>query len=486
MRPCTALPHPLQSCSALLCFTLFSPTWPIQPSSNLLNGMRYPPRLTKLHCSHPPRHTSRRATRKFVGRVSELNVLRGIASVLKGGEGRAESLDDEKGIPPTMILGAQGIGKSALLDEFAMVAREHDDLLVLRGHCRATEWSTSFFPFRSVFADLFKINYSGSIAAKTKALLAAIEENGFFRTIPHRPLLKAVLAVDLVDTYATKKMTGTTKSSNTVTVLKRFLQAQSFLGAIVVLLDDVQWIDLDSIALLNELADVQNVTIVCANRQERKEASDASSSGVVLPKARQMHLKPLELAETKDFLLQHYDVKDVQEHVLEFSHNRSTGNPATLITLTASLIRNEIFTIDDNRRLVLNPKKLRDPSQLDKLETPDSVRELIRMRVAKLESSKLEILFMAATIGRIFSFATLEDALRDRGTQIAGMAERLQELNKIGLIKVEQGLVRIVMDRRNLTFRFASVAIMDTAYEMQGIGGRQSNHSALARVLQAK
>ena len=62
--------------------------------------------------------------------------------------------------------------------------------------------------------------------SNTDALQKSIEGNTFFRTIPHRALLKAVLPVKLNETNVTLKMAGVTRAKATLACLNRFLVAQ--------------------------------------------------------------------------------------------------------------------------------------------------------------------------------------------------------------------------------------------------------------------
>ena len=143
----------------------------------------------------------------FVGREVELRMLEEIIVALK-------SAEEKDRVQHVSIVGGAGIGKSSFLDEINVIC-VREEVQVFRGHCRANEDQTSYFAFREVFSTLFGINNSGSINDKTEALKSRIKGNGFWRTIPHVALLKSVLAVDLVETRATKKMFGQTKAEAT-------------------------------------------------------------------------------------------------------------------------------------------------------------------------------------------------------------------------------------------------------------------------------
>ena len=99
----------------------------------------------------------------FIGRAMELATF---ADILKNGLCDDDG-DDEDGRqvePPLVVIGASGLGKTMLLDEFARRAPTLSDaVVVLKGGGRAGERHTSFFCFRSVFEQLLRVPQSGSI-----------------------------------------------------------------------------------------------------------------------------------------------------------------------------------------------------------------------------------------------------------------------------------------------------------------------------------
>ena len=101
----------------------------------------------------------------FVGRRGEIGAFR---MLLKRMEHPEEEEYNEDHLAASLAVGAiaisgpSGIGKTALLDEFALVAHETEaEMTVLRGSCRAGEKQTSWFPFREVFGPMFKMRRTG-------------------------------------------------------------------------------------------------------------------------------------------------------------------------------------------------------------------------------------------------------------------------------------------------------------------------------------
>ena len=354
----------------------------------------------------------------------------------------------------------------------------------MRASCRSREWQTPFFPFRQIFTTLLGVPRSGSIAEKTRQLLDNLERNSFYRTIPHRALLKAVLAVDLIDTQATKRMMGKTKADATVACLVNYLTARSFTKSILLVFDDVQWMDSDSFSLLEKLLDVSGIAIVVSSRKGRQGDRPFMD---FMARTKKITLQPFVEKETKVFIMRNLSLDGMDPHILSFVQRRTDGVPATLALLLHSLIESSIFVVDGDHVLGLNPNKVADPSQLERLETPDSVLGLIRTNIAKLDPRSLDILFVAATIGRYVPLQLLRDTMKSRVTDSfqSGLSSGvMKSLIDGGILEIENDGKDRTQNGRSAVISFCSGTTQKCVYEMQSEEGRSANHLATAHALQ--
>ncbi len=414
----------------------------------------------------------------FTGRKEELKAFKAMAKTLIDSNGKHA----KSAYALLAIVGPSGIGKTALLDEMGCHV-DRDEIVVLRGSCTVGERQTAYFPFREVFSVLFGTRRSGSIKDRTKALLSCIEDDGFFRTIPHRSLLKAVLAVNISETQATCKMKGRTRAEATVKCLVRFLAARSFTKKILILIDDIQWMDADSFALLESILEVSGIGVVVTSRSD--SSPEESHFRKFISASKKIELQPFNMKETEEFFIERFELDAIDPHVLSFCHLRAGGVPATLECLLSTLMENHIFSISEDRVLELNDKKVRDPSQLEKLETPDSVRELIRSQMAKLNPSCLDLLFLASTIGFYFSLGLLEEAYKQRPTVSGTTLPRkvLKTLVNARVLLLDHDESHV--DQKAITFHFSSSETQRAVYGMQSDAGRQINHLCVAQALEA-
>ena len=426
----------------------------------------------------------------FTGRKVEMEEFRKLLKHLELGAGGNTSAQltakssSSANSGHMFIHGPPGIGKSTLLDEFVVSCPE--DMLVLRSEAREGERRTSYFAFRSIFQQLFHVPRSGSMEKKTKQLISTIENNSFWRTIPHRPLLKAVLAVRLVDTNATQKMVRKAKTESTHKCLTRFLAAASFSKPILVIIDDIQWLDPDSFALLDLLLKYERIAIVTTSREESAALTYESD---YISVARKLRLSSFNLFETERFLQLQFAVEDVDQNILKFCYERSNGVPFVIKCIVEVLMEAHLF-VRKEERLGLNKARVQDPSQLEKLETPDTVRDLIRSRISKLNKNALFMVFLAATIGTHFRLGVLLDACKRAAASKTGVnsskstTSTLKTLVRSELLSVARdGSEGSAFDEK-VSLRFNSIATQQVIYDMQSSQSRLGNHLAVANALE--
>lgn len=186
-----------------------------------------------------PRERPRAAARArslFVGRGTELRLL-----------GRALERAKAGGSVAVLLRGPSGIGKSTLIGHFM----EHrSEALVLEGRCLERE-SVPYKAFDRVF-DLVTRRLRGASFSDRMALVPRAEMRLLVRAFP---VLEEVVAGDDREPYGGETHDAHEQRSllfEEATRLFARLAAQA-LAALVVVLDDLQWADADSLTLLEHL-----------------------------------------------------------------------------------------------------------------------------------------------------------------------------------------------------------------------------------------
>jgi predicted ATPase len=300
--------------------------------------------------------------RDLVGRHRELAVL-------------TEHLDEALVGHGSLVLvaGEPGIGKTALADQISSTARDRG-VLALWGRCVAAQASPPFGPWIQVIRALLDSTTEPSVheaVADSAPLLA--------RLVPE---LGRDLDVDV------GQWGGDESPVPLIDEIGRTLAQASAAQPIVVVVDDLQWSDLSSLAALEAvgLASVDAALLVLATYRDTEpptSVTDAVAELERLRRARRVTLAGLEEHEVRECLT-NLTGTTVSDAVARDISRRTGGNP---------------FFVTELSRLGEGADRF-----------PEGMRAFMRSRLSLLPAATREILEVAAVFGRSFRVDWLADA----------------------------------------------------------------------------
>ena len=256
----------------------------------------------------------------------------------------------------------------------------------------------------------------------------------------------------------------------------RLLAAISAEVPLVVVLDDLHWMDATSIQLLRHLvtsATPMGVLVVGTFRD-----SDLSRAHPLTHALADLRRAPgverLDLAGLGDTeiteLLAAAAGHDVAGEGVAFAHalrRETDGNPFFLVEVIRHLAETGAFVRDAAGRWVLS-------TDLDDLSLPTSVREVVAHRVARLGEETEQVLSLAAVIGREFDVDIL---VRLTGTDEDRVLDVLEGAIGAGLV----GETTQVAGR----YQFVHALVQHTLYQELGATRRQRLHQRVAEALES-
>jgi serine/threonine protein kinase/tetratricopeptide (TPR) repeat protein len=201
-----------------------------------------------------------RTQEEFVGRDTELNLLRERFAALSSGNRQMVLLE-----------GQSGIGKTFLVSHFlSNLKRERPDAVILRGRCRESE----SVPYKALDA----------IADELVRYLKSISQPVAMALLPRHPeLLKRLFPVfgelDILATFPDRPISDSEQQlirRRAFEALCELLGRMTDRGPVVIAIDDLQWGDLDSIAFLAELvlpANAPALMLLLSFRTEEAESN---------------------------------------------------------------------------------------------------------------------------------------------------------------------------------------------------------------------
>ncbi len=381
----------------------------------------------------------------LIGRSSELAMLE--AALEQSRAGNAQAL---------ALVGDAGIGKSRLAFEFAARCRR-DELTLCESHCPAHGGTLPLFAIAELLRSYFGIGEADAAAAardKVTRRLAALAP-------AFAPMLPCVLrTLSLEESARARALPEAEEQQRLAEFLRRWVQAASAATPLVLLLDDLHWIDPRSHALLDDLVEAMGWTrtLLVANYRPEYRADWLRGSY-----CRALALGPLGPDERR--MLRH-DLLGDDPSLDGFARQidaRAAGNPL--------FIEEIVRAASGAGRLEGEPGAYRLARADDAGELPATVQAVLAGRIDRLHEREKQLLQDAAVIGSPFDPALLE---RVSGIAAPESAESLARLALLGFV-----------ESADAGYAFRHPLVQEVAYQAQLESRRATLHAEVARALES-
>lgn len=383
----------------------------------------------------------------LVGREAEL-------SLLSAALGRAP-----EGLQLVDMEGEPGLGKTRLVFEFTQLARARG-AMVMTGHCTADGKTVPFLPFLEVVRDAFQLRSDDEPDEIARKLEAGLRNSDLYSP-QNLGLMQNLLGLKTAE-GALAGLDGVLIGLRTRDLLPQLLAAQIRRQLVVLLIEDMHWIDSMSEDLLTGLArdrELSNLLILTTHRPEYTLAY-RDAPGLV-----SVALRPLETNEVATLIRSRLGVDDLPGDLTAQVADRAGGNP---------LFGEEILSLMlQQGALQVEGRAVRFDHTPGRSELPVSVQTLLTARTDSLQADERALLQVAAVIGQRFDPGLLASAMP--GTvDIGATLQRLTDLNLVAR-EVESS-----------TFAFRHVLLRDTVYDALLADRRQALHQAVAETLERR
>lgn len=385
----------------------------------------------------------------FVGRPRELATLRSLQPRARA-EGRRVAL----------IGGEPGSGKSRLVREFVREAAK-DDSTVLYGACDAVV-RTSYQPFVEALSALVRDTDPDQLREDMGSGGGELT-----RLLPDLASVAGPLPAPLSGDQDTER-------HRLHLAVAELLRNTSMRRPVLLVIEDGHWADTASLLLLRHLArdaaDARMLVVATFRDTEADVPAELSdtladlrrSEGVV-----RLRLGGLEPAEVAEFLARSVG-GEVDGELLALAGNLTdltSGNPFLITELWRMLLETGAVETGDGGIRMTQP--------LASIGTPESVREVVGQRVARLAPETVGVLQTAAVVGPEFSYDILR---RAEAPDDAVRTTALHEAVRSGMIEELAG--------RSLSFRFSHELVRRTLYDQLGAVRRAELHLRVGRALE--
>ena len=334
------------------------------------------------------------------------------------------------------ILGAAGVGKSRLVEEF--VTRLEDRAALLRGRCLPYGDGITYFPVLEIVkeaAGLADFDAPEVVEAKVCDVLEDDEQ-------------QEVVCLRLSQLLGVQE---TASPEETHWAIRRFLEAQARKGPLVVVFDDIHWGEPALLDLIEHVADWSKevpLFLLCMARPDLLDVRPTWGGGKM--NVTTVSLEPLSKEDCGRLIASLLGAADLPAVVAERITDAAEGNPLFVEEMLEMLI--------DDGRLEGSNGSWVSVGEMAEVAVPPSISSLLEARLDRLDPDERAVIERASVVGKVFYGGAIQ-ALFGKNPP-----PNLREL-VMGLVRRE--LVRA--ERSTLPgqemYRFRHLLIRDAAYE---------------------
>jgi class 3 adenylate cyclase/tetratricopeptide (TPR) repeat protein len=393
-----------------------------------------------------------RGLTKFVGREREMEALKHAAEQARSGHGQIVA-----------AMAEAGTGKSRLFFEFK--AKNQSGWMVLETFSVSHGKASAYFPVIDLLHSYFKIAGEDDPRARRAKITGNVLtlDRSLEDTLSYLSTLLGI--VEGEDPLA--QMDGQLKKRRTLEAIKRILLRESLNQPLMVIFEDLHWIDEATQQLLNLLADSLGTAKLLLLVNYRPEYSHHWGSRTYYT---QLRLDPLGKESADEMLTallgDGVAVAPLKRLIIE----KTDGNPFFMEETVQVLL--------DEGALVRDGTAVRLTRPLGELKIPPTVQGILAARIDRLPADAKELLQTLAVIGREFPLSLIRTVVSKSDDELNELLNDLQlgefiyEQPAVGdteyvfkhALTQEVGYNSVLMERRQQLHERTGAAI-ETLYE---------------------
>lgn len=402
--------------------------------------------ISRSRLSTPMAIAAERGLTPLVGRDQELAQLSACFERLNGGLAQVVA-----------VVGPAGSGKSRLLYEFKQ-GLAAEEVVFFEGRCSSLSQVAPYALWINMLRQYFDLTPGeSSECACDKIAQKALESDDTAKELyPYLCRLLALPAEHLPD-VPLEEVKG-----KTFEAVAQLVVSASKRASVIMLLEDLQWIDEPSSEMLDvAVAGLQGrIMLVVSHRPDYRPAWRTHAAFT------QLNLRALSDADTTEIIGALAGGRlpaELERRILV----KAEGNPFVAEEITRALIEEGVLLRGDGHVRLTRP--------IADVRIPDTVQELIGARLDRLGPHAKRVVQVAAVLGRQFQRAQLEKLLESEGLDVASALEKLESVG--------------VIHRKNMLstdeFRFGESLTQEVAYEALLLKERRRLHGRVGSVLEA-
>lgn len=420
----------------------------------------------------------------MVGRAEEMEIVHEKIALAAAGEGQIIG-----------VVGEAGMGKSRLMAEIIKAANAAG-MTAYGGACQSYNSDLGYVVWMDVWRGLFGLDPAASAERQISQLESALQavDPDF---MPRLPLVGPVVGLHIPDSDFTTALDLTVRvellHALLLTCLRHYTSPLNSANShplsmygegdrgwgspLLIVLEDMHWIDAQSRALLEYLGRNLSrlpVLLVMAYRPPVDENIDRDFA-FMLPAMRFGHFTELRLGRFSPSEAEVLIALKLGQH---FSGTVDALSP-DFVRRIVERVEGNPFYIDELMNLLRDTNiDPRSEDALEQLALPDSLHNLILARIDRLSENEQIILKVASVIGRIFRASWIPGAY----PQIGAAPDVIQRLGRLSDLE----LTPLDRPEPELEYLFKHITTQEVAYESMAYATREHLHARVGGFIETR
>ena len=394
----------------------------------------------------------------LVGRETELERMKNVLSAVAAGEGRVLRIE-----------GDAGVGKSRLVAELVQLATIQG-FRTATGNCQSTGRGTPYLPWREVFRTLFGLLGGWPVPQQISQIEMALRWLNPDWSL-RLPLLGDLLDLDIPDTPTTAAFDARFRQQSLFALVGDVLARWAEQQPMLILVEDVHWIDEASAALTGALSlrlATTPILLVIVHRLSLTPDRPLLPTLNDLP--HHIHLSLTELSPDAVYALVTRRLGgELPASTLAFIQERAQGNPFFVEELADALRETSHLRFEAGRWVLAT-----DVNGAPRL--PDTIQGIVLSRIDRTDEASKLTLKVSSVIGRAFE-ANLTAQIHPTRLAWEVLCAQLQTLEGRDFIRLE-------LPEPQLSYVFKHNVTQEVAYETLLFSQRRRLHQTVGEALE--
>jgi len=382
----------------------------------------------------------------LVGRQEELHSLRNALNSVADGNGQALT-----------VVGSAGLGKSRLIHDF--IRSLSPEWMVLEAACVPQRTSSSYYPISNLIRTIFGIGIDDTPQDVMKRVREEIDLLDPTLSV-FLPAMFSLLDLTL-DDQEWKKLEPSERRHEIIEAIKALILCQARHAPLVILIEDVHWMDVETKLILHNLLGVLRGARILLIVTQRPEGG-WTDRGLI-----RLDLLPLDGPASDELIdwLMGGDVTllSIKKRILA----QAQGNPLFLEELVQALA--------ETKSLEGLPGKFRVSEPAGRIDIPQTIHSVLAARIDLLDGTPKSVLQTSAVIGPDISVALLSGML---GVSPAKLADDLRTLEAADFLRKVRASAPEYSFKHDLT--------REVAYGTMLLGLRRSLHAKAVEIIESR